>query len=266
MAVTVDLLSTGIDVPRIANIVFLRRVRSRILYEQMMGRAARPCPEIGKEHFRIFDAVDIDAALDAVNTMRPVVQQAGIRLAQLMQELLDPAAAAVLVGVGAKTQQPITHADEVKAQLVVRLRNLLRRATRLASQRPPIRAALDELALLTGTDAGTLANLRTFTDPTSGVDMVVSHHADELLAVEHGWGAYSRPEDCLSAFQRFIQDNVNQIAALEIVLTRPRDRTGEHLRALMVALAQHQFTETAVRTAWSTARHENIAATLLPGH
>ena len=286
VAVTVDLLSTGIDVPRIDNIVFLRRVRSRILYGQMLGRATRPCPEIGKQHFRIFDAVDIYAALDGVNTMRPVVQQASIPLAQLMRELLDPAAASVLVGVDAKTQRPITHGDEVKAQLVVRLRNLLRRAARLAGQRPDIRSALDELALLTGSDAGTLADglrqlslpglqalvqahgerlagLLTFTEPGTGVDRLVSHHADELLAVAHGWGAYSRPEDYLGAFQRFIQDNVNHIAALQIVLTRPRDLTGQHLRALMVALAQHQFTETAVRTAWSSARREDIAATLI---
>ena len=37
IAVTVDLLTTGIDVPKIANLVFLRRVNSRILYEQMLG-------------------------------------------------------------------------------------------------------------------------------------------------------------------------------------------------------------------------------------
>ncbi len=59
IAVTVDLLTTGIDVPRIENLVFLRRVNSRILYEQMLGRATRQCPEIGKETFRIFDAVDL---------------------------------------------------------------------------------------------------------------------------------------------------------------------------------------------------------------
>ena len=58
IAVTVDLLTTGVDVPAITNLVFLRRVNSRILYEQMIGRATRPCPEIGKEVFRIFDAVD----------------------------------------------------------------------------------------------------------------------------------------------------------------------------------------------------------------
>ena len=47
--VTVDLLTTGIDVPAIANLVFVRRVNSRILYEQMIGRATRRCDEIGKE-------------------------------------------------------------------------------------------------------------------------------------------------------------------------------------------------------------------------
>lgn len=43
VAVTVDLLTTGIDVPEITNLVFLRRVRSRILDEQMLGRATRLC-------------------------------------------------------------------------------------------------------------------------------------------------------------------------------------------------------------------------------
>ena len=52
VVVTVDLLTTGIDVPKIGNIVFLRRVKSRILYEQMLGRATRLCPEIGKASLR----------------------------------------------------------------------------------------------------------------------------------------------------------------------------------------------------------------------
>src|SRR5699024_538491 len=59
IAVTVDLLTTGIDVPRISNLVFLRRVRSRILYEQMLGRATRRSDDIGKDHFNIFDAVGL---------------------------------------------------------------------------------------------------------------------------------------------------------------------------------------------------------------
>jgi type I restriction enzyme R subunit len=53
-------------VPPIVNLVFVRRVNSRILYEQMLGRATRRCEEIGKEFFRIFDAVDIYANLQEV--------------------------------------------------------------------------------------------------------------------------------------------------------------------------------------------------------
>ena len=41
IVVTVDMLSTGVDVRRIENIVFLRPVKSRILFEQMMGRRIR---------------------------------------------------------------------------------------------------------------------------------------------------------------------------------------------------------------------------------
>jgi type I restriction enzyme, R subunit len=77
IAVTVDLLTTGIDVPRIENLVFLRRVNSRILYEQMLGRATRLCDEIGKETFRIFDAVDLYPHLQELTQMKPVVIKAG---------------------------------------------------------------------------------------------------------------------------------------------------------------------------------------------
>ena len=66
IAVTVDLLTTGIDVPAICNLVFLRRVNSRILFEQMLGRATRRCDEIGKETFNIYDAVDIYKQLELI--------------------------------------------------------------------------------------------------------------------------------------------------------------------------------------------------------
>ncbi len=79
--------------PEIANLVFLRRVRSRILYEQMIGRATRSVPAtIGKEIFEIFDAVDLYAILEDVTTMKPVVANPGTTfalLADLMGKALD---------------------------------------------------------------------------------------------------------------------------------------------------------------------------------
>lgn len=55
IVVTVDMLSTGVDIPSLEYIVFLRPVKSRILWEQMLGRGTRKCDEIGKTHFVIFD-------------------------------------------------------------------------------------------------------------------------------------------------------------------------------------------------------------------
>jgi len=86
---TVDLLTTGIDVPKITNLVFLRRVNSRILYEQMLGRATRLCPDIGKEIFRIFDAVDLYENLQNLTDMKPVAANPSIKLTQLFQELSE---------------------------------------------------------------------------------------------------------------------------------------------------------------------------------
>lgn len=55
IVVTVDMLSTGVDIPSLEFIVFLRPVKSRILWEQMLGRGTRKCDDIGKTHFVIFD-------------------------------------------------------------------------------------------------------------------------------------------------------------------------------------------------------------------
>ena len=91
IAVTVDLLTTGIDVPAICNLVFLRRVKSRILYEQMVGRATRLCDNVGdgtpKEVFRIFDPVGLYKAIENFSTMKPVVKNPNISFTQLVSEL-----------------------------------------------------------------------------------------------------------------------------------------------------------------------------------
>lgn len=92
---------------------------------------------------------------------------------------------------------------------------------------------------------------------------MVSQHEDELLQMAAGYGQWSRPEDYLEAFGRFVAENRNKIAALDIVLTRPRDLTREQLRELLVALARHDFTERSISAAWKQTRNEDIAATLI---
>ncbi|MCQ2148324.1 MAG: DEAD/DEAH box helicase family protein [Bacteroidales bacterium] len=59
IAVSVDMLDTGIDVPSILNLVFFKRVKSKIKFMQMIGRGTRLCPGVygdkDKEKFYIFD-------------------------------------------------------------------------------------------------------------------------------------------------------------------------------------------------------------------
>jgi type I restriction enzyme, R subunit len=59
VVVTVDLLTTGVDIPDLEYIVFLRPVRSRILFEQMIGRGTRKGEKYpDKDHFTVFDCFD----------------------------------------------------------------------------------------------------------------------------------------------------------------------------------------------------------------
>jgi type I restriction enzyme R subunit len=58
IATTVDLLTTGVDVPNVRNIVFFKYVRSPIAFYQMIGRGTRLDPATGKLMFRVYDYTD----------------------------------------------------------------------------------------------------------------------------------------------------------------------------------------------------------------
>ncbi|WP_339029051.1 DEAD/DEAH box helicase family protein [Bradyrhizobium symbiodeficiens] len=60
IAISVDMLDTGIDVPEVVNLVFFKPVRSKTKFWQMIGRGTRLCPDLfgpgqDKEFFRVFD-------------------------------------------------------------------------------------------------------------------------------------------------------------------------------------------------------------------
>ena len=60
IAISVDMLDTGIDIPEVANLVFFKPVYSRIKFWQMIGRGTRLCPDLfgpgqDKHDFRVFD-------------------------------------------------------------------------------------------------------------------------------------------------------------------------------------------------------------------
>lgn len=63
IAVSVDMMDTGVDAPRVVNLVFFKQVRSYTKYWQMIGRGTRLRPDLfapgkDKKHFLIFDFCD----------------------------------------------------------------------------------------------------------------------------------------------------------------------------------------------------------------
>ena len=95
LAISVDMLDTGIDVPEVANLVFLKLVRSKTKFWQMVGRGTRLCPDLfgpgqDKELFHIFDyCQNLEYfSQDIPSTEGPVVESLGKRLFNTRLELI----------------------------------------------------------------------------------------------------------------------------------------------------------------------------------
>lgn len=262
VAVTVDLLTTGIDVPEICNLVFLRRVNSRILFDQMLGRATRPCDYIGKETFRIFDAVRIYEALQGLTAMRPVVANPDVSFTQLIRELMQ------------------TAGDEertlVRDQLVAKLQRKKRRMGETSARdfetvagMPPD-AFVGKLRKMSAQEIADwfvhnpgLSEILDRKGEGSAAPVLLSEHEDSLHSVERGYGKATKPEDYLREFTEFIRSHVNTIPALTAVLTRPRDLTRKQLRELALELDRAGFSEAALATAWREMTNQDIAARIV---
>lgn len=76
IATTVDLLTTGVDVPVIRNIVFFRYIKSPISFYQMLGRGTRIDAPSGKLMFRVYDYTDATRLFGEEFITRPPRQTA----------------------------------------------------------------------------------------------------------------------------------------------------------------------------------------------
>lgn len=265
VAVTVDLLTTGVDVPEICNLVFLRQVNSRILFDQMLGRATRLCDFGGtdvKDSFRVFDAVRIFEAIGDMTAMKPVVVNPKISFTQLTQEMatLKDQAATELAR------------DQFLAKLQRKKRHLTDK-NRLDFETQagmPVQAFIQKLKTMPLSDVAAwfvqnpeLGELLDRRSDGPEREMFVSEHADAFDRAEHGYGKAKKPDDYIRSFSEFIKAQGNQIPALVTVLTRPRELTRAQLRELVLALDRAGFTETNLASAWRELTNHGIAARIV---
>ena len=262
VVVTVDLLTTGIDVASITTLVFMRCVKSRILFEQMLGRATRLCPEIHKTHFEIYDPIGIYDALQDVNTMKPVVANPSATFNDLLEGLQ----------VMEEPKQISAQIDQIIAKLQRKSRNMTQKAQeqfkQMAGQapegfirdiesRPPAEAKhrILELHELFNMLQNERAELRR--------PIVISDKEDTLISHERGYGNNVRPEDYIESFAQYVRDNINKIAALNIVCTSPKDLTRQELISLRMQLDREGYTTRQLNTAVSELTNEKITADII---
>jgi type I restriction enzyme R subunit len=247
VVVTVDMLSTGVDIPDLEFIVFLRPVKSRILFEQMLGRGTRKGERcLDKSHFVVFDgfngtllnyfrqATSITAEPPEKET-RPITQvikdiwdnrdrnyNAKIlvkRLHRIDKEMSgegrDLFAAFVPSGDMKRYAATLQHAlQQDFTGTMTLLRNPKFQDLLVHYPRPP----------------------RSILVAYENVDTVSSRYIFRDSA-----GNEYKPDDYLVAFSQFVKENPEHIDAIRILLERPKDWGTDALSELKKKLAATRY-------------------------
>lgn len=263
IVVTVDLLTTGIDVRSICNLVFLRRVNSRILYDQMMGRATRKCDEIGKEIFRVFDCVGVTEIMGKEEVMKPVspaVSKTFVDLALELSLIKDDYQKSIKIDrILAKLRRKTRSFDETQLEYFKYLTN---------------DASVDDfINQLKSTEPENIddffdkhAEVWEFLDReknNSNYAMLFSEHEDLLKEATRAYEKNLKPKDYIESFNDLVKNKLNELAAIKIVCNNPASLTRKDLKEIKLILDENGFTDNRLNTAHKELTNQNIAADII---
>lgn len=257
IVVTVDMLSTGVDIPDLEGIVLLRPIKSRILFEQMLGRGTRKGERFpDKSHFTVFDCFD--------GTLLAYFRQATAITADPPDTELKTIVE-VIEDIWANRDR-----DYNIRRLVKRLQRINKSMSAEARESFATyipngdvgQYAANLPASLSRDFSGTMALLRnkSFQDLLLNYQraprtFLVAHETEDTVIstwlIRGADGQEYRPEDYLTAFARFVRENPNKIDAIRILLNRPKDWSTTALAELRQKLAATplRFTEEHLRKA-----------------
>ncbi|ABS55548.1 type III restriction enzyme, res subunit [Methanoregula boonei 6A8] len=247
VVVTVDMLSTGVDIPDLEFIVFLRPVKSRILFEQMLGRGTRRgerCPD--KSHFVVFDCFGgtlLDYFRQATGITAEPPEKETRSIVQVIKDVWDNRDRDYNIRVLVRRLQRIDkemsgHARDLFAAYVP-LGDLKRYAS--------------DLTHALGQDfTGTMTLLRNpacqdlllhYPRPERSL-LVAYENVDTVSSrylIRDSAGHEYKPEDYLTAFSTFVKENPEHIEAIRILLDRPKDWGTDALSELKQKLAATRY-------------------------
>jgi type I restriction enzyme R subunit len=250
IVVTVDMLSTGVDIPDLEYIVFLRPVKSRILFEQMLGRGTRKGEKYpDKSHFVVFDCFD-GTLLEYFRQATAITAEQPLAPTRTIPELIDD----------------IWSNRDRDYNIKCLTKRLLRIDKEMSGEgRDEFAAFVPDgdvaayarglYAALKANFTGTMGLLR---NPNFQNLLATYKRKEHVFVVAHGaqdevsseWlvkgldGKEYKPDDYLVAFSGFVAAHEADIEAIGILLTHPQDWNPEALHALRqkLAAAPQRFT------------------------
>jgi len=267
ITVTVDLLTTGVDIPDLEFLVFLRPVKSRILFEQMLGRGTRRSPDLvpGKDHFVVFDCFDGSLFEYFRNTTGMTVEPPegdGKSVENIVEEIWQN------TDRDYNTKRLAKRLQRIDKNMSGNARDLFARfvadgdVARFAEELPAkVRGDFTStMAILRNPDF--LALLKDY--PRAERSFIVATGVTDTVEAEWlikaGVGKEYRPDDYLKLFEQFIDEHVDEIRALRILLSKPADWGAGPLKELREALnhAPEHFTEANLEKAFKMTHHKAL--------
>ena len=247
IVVTVDLLTTGVDIPDLEFIVFLRPVKSRILFEQMLGRGTRKGEHYpDKDHFTVFDCFD-GTLLAYFRKSTGITAEEPVQPTRPIAEIIDDVWANrdrdYNVGCLVKRLQRIDKSMSGEAREMFAAFLPDGDLARFARDLPKTLRSdfTGAMGVLRNKDFQALLTTyprpeRTFVRAIDAEDSVTS-----TLVFRDVAGNEYKPEDYLAVFAKFVQQNEDHIEAVRILLDRPAGWSPQALSELREKLARSRY-------------------------
>jgi len=265
IAVSVDLLSTGVDIPDLENIVFLRPVKSRILFEQMLGRGTRKgekYPE--KSHFTVFDCFDgslLEYFKKTTGITAEPPQKPSRTISEIIEDVWENRDRDYNVGCLVKRLHRID--KEMSAEAREEFSAFVPDGD-LANYARELRGKItskfvDTMQLLLDERFQDLLVNYPRPERVFYVAGAVEDEVSSNFMFREG-GIDYKPEDYLSAFTTFVKENPEHVEAIRILLDRPRDWSTSALSELRNKLLQtkQRFTVGRLQKAHEVRYHRSL--------
>ena len=266
VVVSVDMLTTGVDIPDLEFIVFLRPVKSRILFEQMLGRGTRQGERYpDKSHFTVFDCfdgtlVEYFRRATAITAEPPEKETRTIK--QIIDDIWDNRDRDYNIRCLVRRLQRIEKemSAEAREMFAAYIPNG-DMGTYAAALPGKLRAKFtDTMALLRDPNFQDLL----ITYPRAPRFFIKTYETEDEVSSE--WlvrgldGREYKPEDYLAAFARFVKENPAKVEAIDILLDRPQQWSTEALGELRqkLGVTQERFTVDNLQKAHQVQYHKAL--------